>query len=171
MLGLCPLAAYAGWIGAHLETGSTSNTVADGDYSGAIGYGNNMTGAKYSLSVGSNNVVTEVGGSSIGYDNMAVGYNNTVDGDRSVAVGYSNQVLEDYSAAIGKGLIISNRSGVVVGSYNDTSEYTSDISFAVGTGASSGSANNAIIVFQNGETHIKKVKQMGGLPMGDFTAD
>ena len=158
---LIPIVAYAGWVGAHLETGSTSNTISDGDESAVIGSGNDLSEATHSLAVGTANEI-------IGTGSIVTGYSSDVGGSRSGSWGQSNQTLSNGAMSIGKSLINEEDHSVVVGSYNDDQE-SGAACFVVGTGSSSSSLNNALTVRKSGQTEIKKVPAKGKVSMGIFT--
>ena len=119
------------------------------------------------------------GTGSIGYQNYIRARHNTNGADvmrGSVAVGswhdlsnlwqftagYGNTLRSQRQVALGKGLYgpYFCDAAVLVGRYNDATEYTDTIVFSVGNGTSSSNKSNAFTVYENGDIAIK--------PQGDI---
>jgi hypothetical protein len=152
-----PLTVYA-IVHDTLEVkGWGSNSIFFSNGLAAIGYGNSFasSGAHHSLAVGASNTING------GYS-AAIGYVNTVS-SYSLASGYLNNAAS-FSAALGRG-IIADSTSVVVGSYNDPSEYVNE-RFVVGIGGSSGSAENGFVVLSDGSVIVPTVQ--GDVSMGIF---
>lgn len=113
--------------GSDSFTVGNSNTVA-AQYSGAIGYNNNINGsASYAFAAGSSNTA----GSGF---TVAMGYNNTATGQAAVSIGYSNTNSGTTGIAIGQSNTVSGTCSVAIGqqltangSYSVATNFNNDV--------------------------------------------
>jgi len=185
-IGLLAYSVYDGLsVGPNSSGGNGVPTTSD---SAAIGNTNNIGDvngtASGSLAVGSSNLIRDTTGTA--YYNTALGSYNSIPGDNSVAMGQVNAVYGFNSMAAGDwnsvdgsktmalGSHLITESGwdsvVVVGQYNDESEFSGQEAFAVGNGNGvSGSPDyrtNAFVVLKNGDVIIRKPQ--GDISMGIY---
>jgi len=142
------------------------NEIGEWNYMGAFGYYNTSSepGVNSSVLIGMGNLMNHGSGKlMVGVSNFDSGYYGA---DYSLAVGWGNAVGAESSAAIGKYLQTDTVGGVVVGKYNDTTEYNQDAVFVVGSGTSTSARKNALIVKEDGTVIIPKLQ--GDISMGPY---
>jgi hypothetical protein len=135
---------------------------ADGDFSVAIGNGNQSTDG--GITLGSNNTAIGSGAVAIGHTNTANSLNSFVGGSTSQANGYN-------AIAMGENINAISANSFVIGSYNVTTGFDLNTSttwietdplFQIGNGES-GSPHDAIKVNKNGGTYINAENAYAGL--------
>jgi hypothetical protein len=168
-----------------MALGNSNFQSNDSIYSLAAGHSNIIEGAsQFSAALGYENTVQNQDGSFIagmenkmlfpstkgGLGNVILGEYNTLDITESsatharsaVLIGYENSSSESKSYAIGIGNI-GQKDTVTLGTYAAT---VSNASLIVGTGASTGSRSNGLVVLKNGTIQIPS----GVLQLGSETA-
>lgn len=118
---------------------ATSESIASGIGSMALGLGNSSTG-DYSSTLGSNNIASGTSTVSVGFESISTGA---------------------YSQAYGYGLKSKSYAGVVVGQYNDSTNAADPLAsdpnnriFQIGIGTEDADRTNAITVLQSGNVGI-----------------
>ena len=120
---------------------STSNTLASGDYSTAMGRDSTASGD----------------------NSTAMGYDTTASGAVSTAMGVSTTASGDGSTAMGVSTTASDTSSLVMGQYNlagstvtsSATEFSLDnTAFVIGNGTGSDNRSDALVVKFNGETTL-----------------
>ncbi len=148
--------------------GSSTNVMPQysTDAGGVIGDACDIKYSNNSLAVGDGNQIGSNGNRCTSA--LAVGLDNTIEADEAISMGYNTQVLKERSMGAGSGIIVPNDGSagtVIVGRYNDTTEYgTNDVVFGVGNGDAVNSSN-AITIYADGSIVIQP---QGDVLMGDF---
>jgi hypothetical protein len=132
--------------------------VADGDFSVAVGNGNQSTDG--GITLGSNNTALASGAVAIGHTNTANSMNSFAGGSNNITTGYN-------AIAMGENLNAYSANSFVVGSYNTLSGSTTtwvetDPLFVVGNGEE-GLLHDAVRVNKNGGTYINAENAYAGL--------
>ena len=121
-----------------------SNSTVNGRGTGSIGYRNTI----HSL-LNSNDVDVMRG-------SVAVGSWHDLHNLWQFTAGYGNTLGSQRQVALGKGLSgpYNADASLLVGRYNDVTEYTDRIIFGVGNGTSSSNKSNALTIFEDGSVII-----------------
>ena len=133
--------------------------VADGDFSVAIGNGNQSTDG--GISLGSNNTALASGAVAIGLSNTANSGNSFAGGSGNTATGYN-------AIALGESLTAQAANSFVIGTYNTLTGSTTtwvetDPLFVIGNGESTSVRHDALKVNKNGGTYINTENAYAGL--------
>jgi len=133
------------WIITYVPTPINKMTVADGDYSVAIGNGNHSN--NNALSLGTNNEATA-------YGSVAIGHSNQVLNEFSFAAGFNNYINGQGSFSLGNNLIAKSANSFVIGAFNleegTVNEWLpKDPLFVIGNGNPS-LRSNAFVVLKDG---------------------
>jgi hypothetical protein len=138
-------AAAGKFIITYVPTNLDKQTIADGDYSIAIGNGNYSNNG--GMSLGTNNQATA-------YGSVAVGHSNQVMSEFSFGAGFTNQINGLSSFALGNNLIASSANSFVIGAFNKEEGTINewllkDPLFVIGNGSPL-SRSNAFAVLKDG---------------------
>jgi hypothetical protein len=133
------------WVINYVPTLIDKMTVADGDYSIAIGNGNHAS--NNALSLGTNNEATA-------YGSVAIGHSNQVLKDFSFAAGFNNYLTGQGSFALGNNLLAKSANSFVIGAFNleegTVNEWLpKDPLFVIGNGNPT-LRSNAFVVLKDG---------------------
>jgi len=126
--------------------------IASGQYSVAIGNGNNAQNG--GLVFGSNSDAIKFGALALG---QAASANET----NSIAIGYNTTAKGIYSAAIGNNLYANSYGEIAMGQWNDTIYGTkgswneNELLFTLGNGLNSSNKSNALTIYKNGKTIVR----------------
>ncbi len=147
------------WIITYVPTPIDKMTVADGDYSIAIGNGNHAS--NNALSLGTNNEATA-------YGSVALGHSNQVLKDFSFAAGFNNYITGQGSFALGNNLLGKSANSFVIGAFNleegTINEWLpKDPLFVIGNGNPT-LRSNAFVVLKDGNIVLSSniVSAVGG---------
>ncbi|HOU95131.1 MAG TPA: hypothetical protein PLN06_00710 [Bacteroidales bacterium] len=141
--------------------------IANGDYSVAIGNGNQSTDG--GITMGSNNNATVVGATAIGHSNSANAQYSFAAGVGATTNGYN-------SVAIGENVTAQSANSFVIGVYNTLSGYSDkwhddDPLFVIGNGDGTDSRHDAFIVHKNGYTKIQAQDSTYGLYVNNLSTN
>ena len=138
---------------------NVANTATRG-YSLAVGNGNNAEDG--GIAIGSNNAALSSGA-------VALGHSNTADTTFSFAAGYRAKSAGINAMAIGENVTAQSANSLVVGSYNQTSDFynkydwvETDPLFVVGNGDEN-TGHDAFKITKNGTTYIQQENASYGL--------
>jgi hypothetical protein len=133
--------------------------VADGDFSVAVGNGNQSTDG--GIALGSNNTALASGA-------VAIGHSNTANSGNSFAGGSGNTTSGYNAIALGESLTAQAANSFVIGTYNTLTGSTTtwvetDPLFVIGNGESTTVRHDAFKVNKNGGTYVNTENAYAGL--------